>query len=125
MTVKVLFGVCLYVVKSCLTHGSPMVSSTPGGIEIGVRPSLDGRAADAENCRRPCAAGATSAGTRNEGSVMTDAGERMVAAALVLQLGTSMFARGDGEARRPKSLFFASIAHRTWCTRGSSKITRW
>lgn len=85
--------------------GSPTVTSTPGGIEIGVRPSLDGRPVDAENCRRPCA-GATSAGTRNEGSVMTVEGEKSMAAALVL-LGASMFAREDGETRARE----ASIHH--------------
>lgn len=58
---------------------------------------------DAENCRRPCA-GATSAGTRNEGSVMTDDGDRIVAAALVL-LGASMFARDVGQMERLYSLF--------------------
>lgn len=90
-----------------------MVSSTPGGIEIGVRPSLDGRVVDAENCRRPCA-GATSAGTRNEGSVMTDDGDRIVAAALVL-LGASMFARKVGQTQRPVSLVheIGRKAHRT------------
>lgn len=91
VTVNVLFGVCLYVVRSCLTHGSPIESSTPGGIEIGVRPSFDDRVAVAENCRRPCCAGAASAGTRNEGNVMTEDGESIVAVALVL-LGASILA---------------------------------
>lgn len=53
-----------------MIYGSPIVSSTPGGIEIGVRPSLDGRAVDAENGLREVVEGAlASAGTRKEGSV--------------------------------------------------------
>ena len=57
-----------------------MVSSTPGGIDIGVRPSLDGLEVDAENWRRAAgvAAGAEllwKAGTRKEGSVITDGGD--------------------------------------------------
>ena len=48
MTVTVLFGILRYVVASLLTLGSPIRSSTPGGTEIGVLPSLDGRLADAE-----------------------------------------------------------------------------
>lgn len=90
-----------------------MVSSTPGGIEIGVRPSLDGRVVDAENCRRPCA-GAASAGTRNEGSVMTADGERMVAAALVL-LGASMFARENGVTRRLMAVYCGLASRRNSC----------
>lgn len=65
-----------------------MASSTPGGIEIGVRPSLDGREVVAENGRR-ASAGAASAGTRKEGMVTTDDEGNIAAAALVL-LGASM-----------------------------------
>lgn len=68
-------------------YGSPTVTSTPGGTEIGVRPSLDCCDVDAENGRRAGVAGAlASAGTRKEGSVIIDE-EQM--AALVL-LGASM-----------------------------------
>lgn len=77
VTVTVLLGICLYEVKSLCMYGSPMVSSTPGGIDMGVRPSLDGLDADAENCRRAAGAGAAlwKAGTRKEGSDITDEGE--------------------------------------------------
>lgn len=70
-------------------YGSPTVTSTPGGTEIGVRPSLDCCDVDAENDRRACVAGAlASAGTRKDGSVII--GEEQMAA-LVL-LGASMVA---------------------------------
>lgn len=63
-----------------------MVSSTPGGIDIGVRPSLDGLEVDAENWRRAAgvAVGAEllwKAGTRKEGSVITDEGDIALALA--------------------------------------------
>lgn len=48
-----------------------MVSSTPGGIEMGVRPSLDCCAVDAENVLRAVGPFA-SAGTRKDGSVIMD-----------------------------------------------------
>lgn len=70
-----------------MIYGSPIVSSTPGGIVIGVRPSLDCCGADAENARRAgVAAALASAGTRNDGSVIIE-GERAAARAL---LGASM-----------------------------------
>lgn len=86
------------MVKSLTMYGSPMVSSTPGGMEIGVRPSFDGLEVDAENCRRAAGAGAQfwNAGTRKEGSVTTDEG----AMALAL-LGASIgeLATGCGRGR--------------------------
>lgn len=98
VTVTVLLGVCLYVVKSLTMYGSPMLSSTPGGMEIGVRPSFEGLAVDAENCRLAAGAGAQfwKAGTRKEGSVTTDEG----ATALAL-LGASIggLATGCGGGR--------------------------
>lgn len=71
-----------------------MVSSTPGGIEMGVRPSLDCCAVDAENVLR--AAGALArAGTRKEGSVIID--EEQIAALDLLE--TSMAgARGESNS---------------------------
>lgn len=83
VTVTVLLGVCLYVVKSFTMYGSPIVSSTPGGIEIGVRPSFEGLEVDAENCRRAAGAAAQfwKAGTRKEGNVTMDEGA--IALALV------------------------------------------
>lgn len=58
-----------------------MVSSTPGGIEIGVRPSFEGLEVDAENWRRAAGAGAQfwNAGTRKEGKVTTDEGAKALA----------------------------------------------
>lgn len=47
--------------------GSPTCSSTPGGIEMGMRPSLDCRSLVVENCR--CREDDCHAGTRNPGSV--------------------------------------------------------
>lgn len=46
------FGMRRYVVGSFLTKGSPIESSTPGGIEMGVRPSFEGLAAVEEKGRR-------------------------------------------------------------------------
>jgi len=59
-----------YVVASLLTLGSPIRSSTPGGIEIGVLPSLDGRLVVAEKDR--VAALAWKAGTRKLGRVTAE-----------------------------------------------------
>ena len=55
-----------------------MMSSTPGGIEMGMRPSFDGRAVVAEKGRVNVAVvvdgvGAWNAGTRKPGNVTTDA----------------------------------------------------
>lgn len=76
--------------KSLTMYGSPIVSSTPGGIEIGVRPSLDCCDVDAEKCRRAGVAGGAlaSAGTRKQGIVMV--GEAPRAAAALALLGPSM-----------------------------------
>lgn len=122
VTVTVLLGVCLYVVKSLTMYGSPMLSSTPGGMEIGVRPSFEGLAVDAENCRRAAGAGAQfwKAGTRKEGSVTTDEG----ATALAL-LGASIggLATGCGGSRlhgAPVALDEAERASGPWAL--SSKI---
>lgn len=70
MTIRL--GILRYVVGSFLTKGSPMTSSTPGGIEIGVRPSLDGCEAVCEKCARldgVCVCGWKSAGARKLGIV--------------------------------------------------------
>lgn len=71
-----------------MMYGSPMVNSTPGGMEIGVRPSLERCAADAEKGRLADGALlAASAGTRNDGRVAV--GEAHRAAALA-RLGASI-----------------------------------
>lgn len=67
VTVTVLFGMTLQFVGSLLTFGSPIISSTPGGIEMGVRPSLDGLHVVEVNVRR-----VWRAGTRNEGTVVAE-----------------------------------------------------
>ncbi len=51
MTVIVLTTLGLYEVMLLIIFGSPSVSSTPGGTERGVRPSLEGRGPVVENCR--------------------------------------------------------------------------
>lgn len=58
----VLRGILRYVVGSFFTTGSPMSSSTPGGIEMGVRPSLEFCADVAEKARVHCWAAAAVAG---------------------------------------------------------------
>ena len=47
--------------------GSLMISSTPGGIDIGVRPSFDWHPGVVENCRGLVANVVCHAGTRNRG----------------------------------------------------------
>lgn len=78
-----------------------MVSSTPGGIEIGVRPSFEGLAVDAENCRRAAGAGAQfwKAGTRKEGSVTTDEGAKALAL-LGASIGGLATGCGSGQLHR-------------------------
>jgi hypothetical protein len=69
VTVIVFFTVGLYDVELFVDFGIPMSSSTPGGSEIGVRPSFDGRGDEVENWR---GVDACHAGTRNAGSVIFD-----------------------------------------------------
>lgn len=57
VTVTVLFATVLQFVGSLFAFGSPMSSSTPGGIEMGVRPSLDGLVVVEEKVRRVWRAG--------------------------------------------------------------------
>jgi hypothetical protein len=62
----------LYDVKSLFATGSPTESSTPGGIERGVRPSFEGRFEVVEKRAVVAAVGeavACHAGTRKPGSV--------------------------------------------------------
>lgn len=93
------------MVKSFRMYGSPMVSSTPGGMEIGVRPSFEGLEVDAENCRRAAGAGAQfwKAGTRKEGNVTTDEGAMTLA---LVGASIGMLATGSGSGR----LHRASVA---------------
>lgn len=83
-----LFAILLYVVGSGLTIGSPIRNSTPGGIEMGSRPSFDGRAADAEKDLAP---GDWNAGMRKDGNNVIEQGSMAFARALVLP-GASMVA---------------------------------
>lgn len=64
-TVIVFLTVGLYDVATLDVFKSPMDSSTPGGIEMGVWPSFEGRFVVVENCR---CANVCHAGTRNPGS---------------------------------------------------------
>lgn len=78
-----------------------MLSSTPGGMEIGVRPSFDGLEVDAENCRRAAGAGTQfwKAGTRKEGNVTTDEGA-MALALLGASIGELATGCGGGRLHR-------------------------
>lgn len=58
----VLLGMTIQFVGSLFTFGSPIISSTPGGIEMGVRPNLDGLHVVEENVRRVWRAGARKPG---------------------------------------------------------------
>lgn len=51
MTVIVFFTVVLYEVMDFRVTESPMTTSTPGGTEIGVRPSFEGRGTVVEKFR--------------------------------------------------------------------------
>lgn len=64
-TVIVFLTVGLYEVATLDVFKSLMDSSTPGGIEIGVRPSFEGRFVVVEKCR---CADVCHAGNRNPGS---------------------------------------------------------
>lgn len=87
VTVTVLLGILRYVVASLLTLGSPIRSSTPGGIEIGVLPSFDGRPVVAEKDR--VAALAWKAGTRKLGR-MTAEMDGMAFSKALLLLGANI-----------------------------------
>lgn len=90
MTVTVLFGILRYVVASLLILGSPIRSSTPGGIEIGVLPSLEGRFVVAEKDRVEAVAPAWKAGTRKLGSVTGEEEDGMALANALLLLGANI-----------------------------------
>jgi hypothetical protein len=74
VTVIFRLDVCRYDVISFFTNRSPIVSSTPGGTESGVRPSLEGRCVVAEKFRPADACVVWKAGTRKPGSVTVEAG---------------------------------------------------
>lgn len=88
MTVR--FGTLKYVVGSFFAFGSPMVISTPGGIDIGIRPSFEALLVVLENCRR---GEAWKAGTRKLGSVM--AVPEIDFSSTLLRLGASITVVGD------------------------------
>ena len=100
-TVTVLIGTLKCVVMSFLTLGSPIVSSTPGGIERGVRPSLDGRVAVAEKVRLAPALCCWNAGTRKLGNIVEEEAEATDAARSRAALlgAASIFGR---RRRRPR-----------------------
>lgn len=120
MTVTVRFGIFRYVVGSCLTLGSPMESSTPGGMEMGVRPSLDCGWFVAEKGRRAVVvvfAFAWKAGTRKLGNKTVDDEGFKALLRAGARLGASMLGvnwRGHTEepelqdASRPKMKFEGS-----------------
>lgn len=93
-------GIRRYDVASFLTTGSPIRISTPGGIVMGVRPSLDGRAGVEEKCRGRLAGvgGVWRAGMRKLGRVATT-GEEAEARSRE-RLGASMVAEGGGGVGR-------------------------
>ena len=69
---------------------------------MGVRPSLDCRDDDAENCRRAAGALVARAGTRNAGSVAI--GEAPHIATLEAAAGASMVAKWVADGRAKNSL---------------------
>jgi hypothetical protein len=88
--VTVLLGILKYVVGSSLTFGGPIKISTPGGMEIGVRPSLDGRIAVAEKDLLVALDVTWKAGTRKLGRLITDEAEIAFSTARS-RLGASIF----------------------------------
>ncbi len=68
-TVAVRLGILRYVVASTLTLGSLISKSTPGGIEMGIRPSFDCRCVEADSRRTGTD---WKAGTRKDGSEVTE-----------------------------------------------------
>jgi hypothetical protein len=75
VTVTFLFWRRRYDVMSFLANSSPISSSTPGGIESGVLPSLEGRFVVAEKGRRGVVCAVWKAGTRKLGNVAVGEGE--------------------------------------------------
>ena len=105
VTVILRLNVLRYDVMSFLTNRSPIVRSTPGGTESGVRPSLEGRCVVAEKGRRDaadCAAAVWKAGTREPGSVTVEEGVEARARCRACRpvLGASIVARRTGNSRR-------------------------
>jgi hypothetical protein len=91
----------LYDVKSLFATGSPTDSSTPGGIDRGVLPSLDGRFEVVENraveAREDAILGAVAshAGTRKLGRLTGPGDEAAIARPIALpRLGVNMAAIG-------------------------------
>jgi hypothetical protein len=112
LTVILLLYVFRYDVMSFLTNKSPISSSTPGGTESGVLPSLEGRCVVAEKVRRDafwfCWV-VWKAGTRKPGNVTVEAGEAAAARcrACLAVLGASIVVvvggwmeDGPGNSRR-------------------------
>lgn len=100
-TVMVFLYTFLYDVKSLLATGSPTDSSTPGGIDRGVLPSLDGRFEVVEKramaAREDAILGAVAchAGTRKLGRVTGPDDEAAMARPIALpRLGVNMAAIG-------------------------------
>lgn len=79
VTVTFLFWRRRYDVMSFFANRSPISSSTPGGIESGVLPSLEGRCVVAEKGRRGAVCAVWKAGTRKLGNVAVGEGEAATA----------------------------------------------
>jgi hypothetical protein len=87
VTVTVLVGTCNHFVGSFFVVGCPISSSTPGGMEMGVRPSLDALLVVVAKVRR-----VWKAGTKKLGRVTTDGEEVMTLSSALPLLGANMLA---------------------------------
>ena len=74
-----------------------MVSSTPGGIDIGVRPSLEGRFGVLENWRRGAAV--WKAGTRKAGRVTAALALEIALSSTLPLLGANILVFGESLQR--------------------------
>ena len=97
---------------SFLMNRSPIVSSTPGGTESGVRPSLDCRFVVAEKFRRDEAGVVWKAGTRKLGNVTVEEEEAATALsrARLPVLGASIVGVGGGGTAIRDALLLMDLA---------------
>lgn len=122
----------LYDVRSFFALGSPINSSTPGGIEMGVRPSFEGRFEVVEKCRGT--ANVCHAGTRNPGSVVADEaamtfpnavprlGANMAAIDLSLLSRAGWVVCRRWYCLRKEALDFLTLSHDVTCGRGTATM---
>jgi hypothetical protein len=105
---------------SFLIHGSLTLISTPGGIEMGVLPSLEDRCVVVEKSRREEGAGEVvwKAGTRKPGSVVVEGAEEeamTLSRARLPVLCANIVPSGEVRSRRCNSRYAAATGQDVNC----------